>query len=205
MEVRGWRRLVLSFFFVIVSTVLSFPEADISRRLKTERRWPKYHSGLFCICFQSHGLRAVRLSPLPPRRRGSKRDGEAQMKLLAGEMQCEHNALSTCFGSRVRACMRACMSLAALQTSAAKVKFQSVWNQSIEPAVEHPCLQLSTAPGHSDALLRPAESQYSQSSAALMHSLHSQVSMHVFSLTNVQTQSAFFFYFSRRVNLRLRT
>lgn len=46
------------------------------------------------------------------------------------------------------------MSLAALQTSAAKVKFQSVWNQSIEPAVEHPCLQLSAALGHSNAHLR---------------------------------------------------
>lgn len=54
-------------------------------------------------------------------------------------------------------CLHACMSLAALQTSAAKVKFQSVWNQSIEPVVEHPCLQLSAAPGHSDALLRPSE------------------------------------------------
>lgn len=45
------------------------------------------------------------------------------------------------------------MSLAALQTSAVKVKFQSVWNQSIEPAVEHPCLQLSAALGHSNTLL----------------------------------------------------
>lgn len=79
-------------------------------------------------------------------------------------------------------CLHACMSLAALQTSAAKVKFQSVWNQSIEPVVEHPCLQLSAAPGHSGALLRPAESQYSLSSAALMHSLHSQVSTQDFSL-----------------------
>lgn len=39
----------------------------------------------------------------------------------------------------------ACMSLAAVQTSAVKVKFQSVWNQSMEPAAEHPSLPSSAA------------------------------------------------------------
>lgn len=119
------------------------------------------------------------------------RDDEVQMKLLAGETQYEHSALSTCLGL---VCVRACVSLAALQTSAAKVKFQSVWNQSIEPAVEHPCLQLSAAPGHSDALLRPAESQYSQSDAALIHSLHSQVSTHVFFSPHKRANAECFFF-----------
>lgn len=112
------------------------------------------------------------------------------MKFLAGETQYEYSQLVLVSA----VCLHACMSLAALQTSAGKVKFQSGWNQSIERVVEHPCLQLSAAPGHSDVLLRPAESQYSRSSAALMHWLQSQVSTHDFSLTNVQMQHYTFFF-----------
>lgn len=122
------------------------------------------------------------------------------MKLLAGETQYEYSQLVLVSA----VCLHACMSLAALQTSAAKVKFQSGWNQSIEPVVEHPCLQLSAASGHSDALLRSAESQYSPNSAALMHSLHSQVSTPGFSLTNVQMQyTSFFFLQSKRTPMHM--
>lgn len=141
---------------------------------------------------------------------GEAREDEARVRLSAGETQYELAALSTCLGLE---CVRACgQASAASQTSAAKVKFQCAWNQSIEPAVEHPCLQLSAAPGHSDALLRPAESQHSQSGAALMHSLHSQVSAHAFSLPlppplhkRANAQYFLFFSLSRRVNPRLRT
>ena len=44
----------------------------------------------------------------------------------------------------------ACLSLAALQTSAVKVKFQSVLNQSMEPALEHPSLTSSAALTHTE-------------------------------------------------------
>lgn len=118
--------------------------------MHTKNRKPlaKLHSRLFfCIFFvNSHShcdipllfydqLKTIRALPGQTCNVRKAQDDEVQMKLLAGETQYEHSALSTCLGLE---CVHACLSLAVWQTSAAKVKFQSVWNQSIEPAAETP-------------------------------------------------------------------
>lgn len=104
---------------------------------------------------------------------------KVQMKLLAGETQYERSAPSTCFGL---GCVLACVHVFGSLTDICCEGQISVCMEPINRASGRTPLPAIIFCTGTLRRIRPAESQYSLSSAALMHSLHSQVSTSDFSL-----------------------
>lgn len=94
-----------SWFSLIVSLVVLFPEAELGDRLKTHC-FGRVSLRTFCNCCKSQQLKTIRALRGQMCSARKARPDEVQIKLLAGETQDEHSALSTCFGL---GCVLACV------------------------------------------------------------------------------------------------